>query len=417
MRSQLGTLLPADAMLEGDETHAWAVAGVFPKAVVFPDSTEQVAAVLRVAAEEGSAVEPAGGGSWLRAGRKPANPPIVLSAARFTSIAEYEPADLVATVGAGVKLTDFQEQAAKHRQRIALDPPGDVRTTIGGVVANASAGPLRFAFGAPRDQVLGLELVTGDGRVVNLGGKVVKNVAGYDLTRLVVGSHGTLGVITRVHMRLQPRPVRSEIFTLDGEAAALGLLALSLRSAALEPAALELKVGEDPQDSRLYVWIQGNEATIASSRIELARVAGREPAQLDEDGSAALMRELTFAKPAAVSIRIAALPTESLELMASALRVRACLARDDIWLHAGSGIVRIEGDLDADMEEFLIETIDKVRTYMAPKRATVRVVAAPPHLHDRLTLFQPPGPELRLMRELKRRFDPAGIMAPARFAI
>ena len=417
MTSRLGTLLPADAMLEGDETHAWAVAGVFPQAVVFPDSTAQVAAVLRVAAEDGIAVEPAGGGSWLKAGRRPAAPPIVLSTARFSNIAEYEPADLVATVGAGVKLSDFQELAANHRQRIALDPPGDARTTIGGVVATASAGPLRFAFGAPRDQVLGLELVTGDGRVVNLGGKVVKNVAGYDLTRLVVGSHGTLGVITRVHMRLQPRPVQSVIFSFAGEAAALALLALSLRSAALEPAALELKVGEDPQDSRLYVSIQGNEATITWSRTELARVAGREPAQLDDDAAGALIRELTFAKPAAVSIRIAALPTESLELMASALRVRACLARDEIWLHAGSGIVRIEGDLDADMEEFLVETIDKLRSYLAPKRATVRVVAAPPHLHDRLVLFQPPGPELRLMRELKQKFDPAGILAPARFAI
>src|SRR5688572_30768634 len=271
MTSQLRTLLSADAMLDGDDTHAWAVAGVFPTAVVFPESAEQVAAILRVAAEERHAVEPASGGSWLKAGYKPASPPIVLSTARFSNISEYEPADLVASVGAGVKLADFQDLAAKHQQRIALDPPGDTRTTIGGVVATASAGPLRLAFGAPRDQVLGVELVTGDGRVVNLGGKVVKNVAGYDLTRLVVGSHGTLGVITRVHMRLQPRPVQSVIFSFTGEAAALSLLALSQRSAALEPAALELQVGEDPQDSRLFIWIQGNEATIASSRTELAR--------------------------------------------------------------------------------------------------------------------------------------------------
>jgi glycolate oxidase FAD binding subunit len=409
-------LLPADAVLEGDDAQVWSVAGVQPRAVVFPDSAQQVAGVLRIAAEEGVAVEPAGGGGWLHAGHRPASAPVVLSTARFTSIDEYEPADLVASLGAGVKLSEFQALAAGHRQRIALDPPGDARTTIGAVIATASAGPLRFAYGAPRDHVLGLELVTGDGRVVNLGGKVVKNVAGYDLTRLVVGSYGTLGVITRLHMRLQPRNATT-VFRLSGESAALSRLALQLRSAALEPAALELRLGEDPEESTLYIWIPGDAATVDAARAELTWVAGREPIEMDEDAVSALTRELTFARPAAVSVRIAALPVESIELLAAALRVRACLARDDIWLHAGSGIVRIDGDLDADMEEFLIETIDKLRLFLAPRRATVRVVAAPAHLHDRLSLFPSIGPELRLMRELKHTFDPAGILAPGRFSV
>lgn len=416
MMQRLRALLGSDAVLEGDDAQVWSVAGVQPCMVVFPDSAQQTASVLRIATDEAVPVEPAGGGGWLRAGRKPARAPIVLSTARLTSIDEYEPADLVASVGAGVKLNEFQALAAGHRQCIALDPPGDAHTTIGAVISTASAGPLRFGYGAPRDQVLGLELVTGDGRVVNLGGKVVKNVAGYDLTRLVVGSHGTLGVITRVHMRLQPRN-ETAVFSLVGESAALSRLALQLRSAALEASALELRLGEDPEESTLYVWIPGNDATVNAARDELAWVAGREPIRIDEDAVSALTRELTFARPAVVSVRIAALPVESIELLAAALRVRACLVRDDIWLHAGSGIVRIDGDLDADMEDFLVETIDKLRLFLAPLRASVRVVAAPAHLHDRLNLFPSLGPELRLMRELKQTFDPAGILAPGRFSV
>jgi glycolate oxidase FAD binding subunit len=415
MIERLRALLGSDSVQSGDDGK-WAVAGVPAPAVAFPDSTEQVAAVLRIASEQNAAVEPAGSGSWLNAGYRPATPPIIVSTARLTHIEEYEPADLVASLGAGVTLSEFQQVAAQHRQRIALDPPGGERATIGAVVSTASTGPLRFAFGTPRDQVLGMQIVTSDGRALSLGGKVVKNVAGYDLTRLLVGSHGTLGIITRVHVRLQAQPALNVVFAYQGAASALVELALAARGAALEPAAIELNVGANPAESSLYVWVQGNEATIAAARGELARL-GAAPVQLDAVALTGLKQSLAGDNDATVSVRVAALPTQAAKVLDAALRLRACLSRDRIWLHAGNGIARIDAQLDASQEEAFIQTIERVRTELAPLKATVRVTTAPSHLHQRLPLFPRMGPELRLMRELKHHFDAAGILATGRFSV
>src|SRR5687768_6722174 len=164
---------------------------------IAPRSSEEAAALVRAAAA---------------AGRK-----IGLSARNMTSVSEYEPADLVISVQAGATLGDIARAAAPHNQFLALDPAVSAETSIGSIVATNAAGPLRFAHGTPRDQVLGLEVVTGDGRVLEFGGKVVKNVAGYDIVRLLIGSRGALGFITRVNIRLKPSPAfdRTAILTVD----------------------------------------------------------------------------------------------------------------------------------------------------------------------------------------------------------
>src|SRR5687768_6975102 len=165
--------------------------------VLAPSSSEQAAAFVREAAV--------------------ARRRIKLSAQNMTAVSEYEPADLVISVHAGATLADIARAAAPHNQFLALDPAVDASTTIGSIVATNAAGPLRLAHGTPRDQVLGLEVVTGDGRVLEFGGKVVKNVAGYDIVRLLIGSRGALGFITRVNIRLKPSPAfdRTAILTVD----------------------------------------------------------------------------------------------------------------------------------------------------------------------------------------------------------
>jgi glycolate oxidase FAD binding subunit len=418
MLEQLRSLLGDAAVLSDDRRTEWRVAGVQPQAVVAPANTEQVAAVLRCAGSAGIPIEPAGAGTWLRAGRPPATAPIVLSTQRMQRIIEYVPADLVISVDAGVTLDNVQGTANAQRQFLALDPPAHHSATIGALVATASAGPLRHAYGAPRDQVLGLELVTGDGRVLNLGGKVVKNVAGYDLTRLVVGSRGTLGVITRVHVRLRPMPARDGTFQYRGSAGSLIDLSAAIQQAALEPAALELATLPDTETCALYVRMQSNEAALAAAALELAQVAGEPPKLLSGDEGRALWQQLADAGARArVNVRLAALPAEAQQVWSAAQRIHATLPRAHTALHAGLGIARVEGDEPVDPAAFS-GAVAAARRSLERLRGTVLVVVAPPEIQATIGAPRPiSDAQARLMRELKKAFDPPSILAPDRFSV
>src|SRR5690606_26707295 len=183
--------------VEAPAPGAWSVHGAAPQAVVSPPDADGVAAVLELCSAEGWTVEPAGAGTWLDHGRAPArSADIVLSTRRLRGRIDSEPADLVVGTDAGVPLERLQQRLASDGQELALDPPYAGDATIGATIATAAAGPLRAGYGTARDHVLGLEVVTGDGRRIHFGGRVVKNVAGYDGVRLLTGSRGTLGIIT-----------------------------------------------------------------------------------------------------------------------------------------------------------------------------------------------------------------------------
>jgi glycolate oxidase FAD binding subunit len=160
---------------------------------------------IRDAASRGEALRVVGRGTWLDAGR-PVSTTSTISTRELTGIVEYVPGDLTMTVRSGTTLGEIREATAKHNQWLALDPHGSDEGTIGATAATASAGPLSTSFGTPRDLVLGIEFITGTGAIARGGGRVVKNVAGFDLTRLLIGSWGTLGVITEVTVRLHARP-------------------------------------------------------------------------------------------------------------------------------------------------------------------------------------------------------------------
>ncbi len=168
-------------------------------------STETIAAHVRDAASRGTRLRIVGAGTWLDAGR-PVESAEMLSLAAHTGISEYTPGDLTLTAKAGTTLREIRDAVSPHGQWLALDPSGSDEGTIGATIATASSGPLATRFGAPRDLALGLEFVNGLGATVRGGGRVVKNVAGFDLTRLLTGSWGTLGVITEVTVRLHARP-------------------------------------------------------------------------------------------------------------------------------------------------------------------------------------------------------------------
>src|SRR5215475_1535048 len=185
------------------------------RAVAFPRNIEELSEMMRLASGEGWRVIPAGAGTWLEMGARPERLDLVVSTAKMSRALEYEPADLTATVEAGVALASFNRTASEYRQFIPLDPFGDERSTVGGVIATASSGPLRCAYGTPRDWLIGVAVVAADGRITRAGGKVVKNVAGYDLCKLYAGSFGTLAVIAEASFKLRALPpLEAEHFAL-----------------------------------------------------------------------------------------------------------------------------------------------------------------------------------------------------------
>jgi FAD/FMN-containing dehydrogenase len=180
------------------------VHGIAPAAVVEPRDANTAAAVIALCAERRWRVEPSGGGTRSNRGAPPDAAYVLLSTKHLDTVADYRPEDLTITVGAGALLTTIAAALSRNNQWLPLDPPRNPHSTIGGLVASGSAGPLRARYGTPRDHVIGVHIITGDGRQLRFGGQVVKNVAGYDMVRPVVGSRGSLGLITKVSMRLRP---------------------------------------------------------------------------------------------------------------------------------------------------------------------------------------------------------------------
>lgn len=202
-----------------------------------PTTTEQVASVCVLAREQKWTMRVAGRGSWL-VSDTPAD--LALTTRALDRIVAVQPADLVATVEAGVSFQALRERLAREHMWLALDPPGHPERSIGSVVATATAGPLRLGFGGVRDHVLGCTVVTGDGRVVRVGGRVVKNVAGFDITRLQVGGFGGFGIITELHLRLRAMPASDRTLVARGDRDALTSAGRDLSAAHVSLQALEL---------------------------------------------------------------------------------------------------------------------------------------------------------------------------------
>jgi glycolate oxidase subunit GlcD len=241
-----------------------------PPLVVSPASIEEVSEVMKLAASERWTVMPAGGMTWLHLDDRE-TPNLIVSTARLNKIVEHEPADLVAVAQTGVKLSDFNEILSRNGQWLPLDPPDNGRATIGGVVSTGLGGAQQFGYGRPRGSVIGMQVVLADGTVVKAGGKVVKNVAGYDLCKLFTGSYGSLGIITEVNFKLRPRPQREATVLASGAKGALLSAARSILDSKLFPVAVQLissrlanLVGVDSQSPAvLLVRFAGNKPGVA----------------------------------------------------------------------------------------------------------------------------------------------------------
>lgn len=227
--------------------------------LVTPGSVPEICEVMKLASSAGWTVVPSGSGAWLDIGNRLVAANIILSTSRLNQILYHEPADLVASAQAGVTLDDFNRHLEEHGQFLPLDPPDDSRSTIGGVVATGLRGPRSYGYGAPRNFVIGMQIVLADGKLVRAGGKVVKNVAGYDLCKLFTGSYGTLGLITDLTFKLRPLPRTSSTVIASGKTESLLAGARSLVGANLFPSAVELL---SPSLARELEFSAGDEAVL-----------------------------------------------------------------------------------------------------------------------------------------------------------
>src|SRR5216117_1628373 len=240
---------------------------------IAPGSPDAVALLLGTAHQEGWRVRIEGAGTWLQSD---APSDLALTTRRLDRVPSIEPSDLTATAEAGIGLDQLRQQLADRGAWLGIDPPGLAGRTLGSIVATATAGPLRHGFGPIKDHLLGVTFVTGDGRMVQSGGRVMKNVAGYDLTRLQAGGFGAFGVIVLVHLRLRALPRADVTYVLEGAREDLTQVGEDIAAAGLTPAALELVSPALARRERwvLAVRLAGSAALVAGDEAGLRAATG-----------------------------------------------------------------------------------------------------------------------------------------------
>jgi glycolate oxidase FAD binding subunit len=399
-----------------------AVDGVPVARVARPVSVEEASQVLRAAADDGLAVAFAGGGSKLGLGNPPERADLLVSTERLDQVLEHAAGDLVVRAQAGVRLADLQATLAPAGQWLALDPP-EPGATLGGVVAANASGPRRLRYGTVRDLIIGIAVVLADGTVARAGGKVVKNVAGYDLAKLFCGSFGTLGLVAEVIFRLHPVPAAASVVTFRAEAPErVGQAVQRLLRSALEPSAIELQLDEWGWPGRLTTVFEGIGPGVeaqAAAAVELLGQIGEAAVAGPGETDAALhqLGALPFEK-AELAFKATFPPAELPGLLAGGV-----LGRDgQLRVHAGTGVAWLassarEGDLRADHPAVprVVAWVAETRERLAAVGGGLVVVKAPAHLKRELDVWGPPGDALGLMRRVKERFDPGRRMSPGRF--
>jgi glycolate oxidase FAD binding subunit len=401
-----------------------AVDGVAPRCVASPGSLEEVAATLRLADEAGFAVLPRGGGSKLGWGAPPRRADVVLSTARLDAVLEHAAGDLVVRAQAGVRLEALQARLAGAGQWLALDPP-EPAASLGGIVAAAASGPRRHRYGTPRDLLIGVTVALADGTVARAGGKVVKNVAGYDLCKLFTGAFGTLGVIVETTFRVHPKPLARQLVMADLDTpVALGAALHVLLRSALVPSALECACSSESAAGALAVLFEGVPAGAVAQAEQAQRLlaAHGRPRIVPEDAVDAAWGEFGGPNGDAIGGADGGVPLR-LKLSGVVLRVPdmieavGALARERrlrfrIAGQAGLGVLSVT--LVGGDPSRLADAVEELRGQLGPE---VRVVVreAPLPVKGAIDVWGDPGDALPLMKRVKQRFDPRSTLCPGRF--
>ncbi len=443
LQRQLEQIVGTEHTLAGpNATVKFGVDGVVPGLVVRPGTQDEVANVLGACADAEAAVIPWGGGTAMGLGNPPRRADVAVALDRLDRIVEFDAANLCVTAEAGVRLAALQATLAQKREILPLDPPADTRVTVGGLAAANLSGPSRLLYGTARDWVLGMRVALPDGERIHCGGKVIKNVSGYDMTKLFIGSLGTLGIVTEVTFKLLPLPAtRAAVVGLFPDLAGAADVVRRTLESVLLPEALDLldagavtlaapRLGlEAPAGScGLAVAVAGSPETVERQVRDFAalfREAGGRATPLP-DGRSVLawdtIRNLLGLLPAPPAVRVLckiAVPigrTSDLFASAAALGRRRGLPVT-VTAHAGSGIVwacYLLGP-EAPSDEALADALEGLRHEAEAAEGSLILYDAPASLKGRMDAWGKPRDGFGVMTRLKAEFDPRGLCNPGRF--
>ncbi len=442
LRKALQAIVGAEQVVEGHSLMRYATDGVVPTFVVHPGTQEETAKVVLACQAGDAAMVPWGSGTERGLGNPPRRADVVIQLDRLNRVVEFDAPNLNVTAEAGIPLGTLQLALAEKQQVLPWDPPADHKRTLGGLVATNRSGPARLLYGTIRDWVLGMRVVLPSGELIRCGGKVIKNVSGYDMNKLFIGSLGTLGIITEVSVKLLPRPaVRSAVVGTFPDCAQAAKVVAAVLESVLLPEALDLL---NPQALRLLgprlgldipagAW--GLAVAVAGSRPTVERQAREFTQRFSQDGGRAMpipegraelawdaIRSVFDFLPVPPATRLlckVAVPisrTSDLAAAAQALATRheltvACQA------HAGNGVVWAGYLLTATAPpvEVLAGLVSELRSQAEAAGGSLVLYEAPAELKARVDAWGKPGDGFEVMRRLKAEFDPRGLMSPGRF--
>ena len=403
------------------------VSGNSPSCIVYPRSQKQLAAVIATAYTNNWRVLPCGRGSKLSWGGLVKGVDVVVSTEHINQLIEHAVGDFTITVEAGMKFSDLQALLAKSRQFLAIDPTAPESATIGGIVATGDTGSLRQRYGSVRDQLLGITFVRADGQVAKAGGRVVKNVAGYDLMKLFTGSYGTLGVISQLTFRLYPLPEASETVVLTGSPEAISQAADILRGSALTPVQADLLsvklvsslgLGQGLGLIARFQSISESVKEQSNRVLEVGQKLGLDGAIFADGDEANLWQRLqkrihTTATESVITCKIGVLPTAAVEILT---QVELGL----IHISSGLGLLQLED------KNQVLKVRDELRSVEGDAygglglrtqahRGFLTILEAPMAVKKEIDVWGYTGNALLLMRGIKEQFDSKNILSPGRF--
>ena len=417
LAQRLSASLDGDSIIGGNTLLAeHDVDGVTPKLICAPATVEQLAAAVRIFSEAQATIAPWGGGTAIGLGNPPRSLDVVVSTIRLNQVIEHDPANLTVTVQSGITLNALQNVIAAKQQFVPFDAPLPERSTIGGIVAANLNGPRRASYGSVRDLVIGMKVVLASGEIVKAGGKVVKNVAGYDMCKLFTGSLGTLAIIAEVTLRVAPIPPNSATVITLGSRAQAADLAGRLAGTKLLPTSTFIFNAGEAAHWQLAVGFAGFVETVTRQVNDLSELAQR-LGMTQEIVDGERVRQYWQA--------LADLPVSQDRLV-----YRLTVPRDAVMRTISTIADWIKGEpartICADMamgtvwivlpaNQSALDLFPRLIPLTQQQRGHAVIFTAPAKLKQATDVWGPPTPAHGLMRKIKQEFDPAGLLNPGRF--
>jgi glycolate oxidase FAD binding subunit len=385
--------------------------GSVPSCIVYPHTTEELAQAIAHAHQNNWRVLTCGNCSKISWGGLGTCVDVVISTERINKLIEHAVGDLTVTVEAGMKFSKLQAILAEHRQFLALDPSAPESATIGGIISTADTNSLRQRYGSVRDQLLGITFVRADGQIAKAGGRVVKNVAGYDLMKLFTGSYSTLGIISQATFRVYPLPEMSGTVVLTGTALAISQAAETLRGSALTPTQADLLSSQLVSNLGLgnglgliacFQSIVESVKEQSNRLLEVGEKLGLQGAIYSATDEADLWQKLREQMHSDVTdlitCKIGVLPTAAVEVLTS-------VEMGLIHISSGLGVLRLENEGE----------VVKMRSLCESNRGFLTILSAPIAVKQKVDVWGYSGNALQIMRGIKEQFDGKNILSPGRF--